>query len=282
MAVCLHFNSRANKTLGCMPLNDAGNRCAICTVGYLERLVHSPYLQPLPLNSPALDVPPNRFTSCHCCGCVARCGYAWSIVRADPLRRGPLRCLITICCNHLKIYTYHLRLDTRLNFPSPPPKASGSTCLNPGTRLALLLLRGGGSCSSITSTKSSCGGGALLVVVVSSTIMVSFLRLEALRGGGGVGSRRTSSITTSLSDTLDATCLLLRGGDLRGEDRGLRDGDRERRRMISSSTTEDRPCGPPPRPKHVMMSQRTRRKAATEPKTMPTTVPGVGPEPSPV
>ena len=163
--------------------------------------------------------------------------------------RGPLRSLIMICCNHLKSYTYPLRLDTRLNFPSPPPKASGSTCLNPGTLLDLLPLRGGGSCSSITSTKSSCGGGALLVVVVSSTIMVSFLRLEALRGGG-VGSRRTSSITTSLSDTLDATCLL-RGGDLRGEDRGLRDGDRERRRIISSSTTEDRPCGPPPRPKHV-------------------------------
>lgn len=116
--------------------------------------------------------------------------------------------------------------------------------------------------------------------------MVSLL-LEFLRGGG-VRSRRTSSITTSLSDTVDAATVLrgddLRGDDLRGEDRregALRDGDRERRRMTSSSTIDELPWAPP-NPKHVYMSQRRRRKPATEPKTMPTTVPGVGPELSPV
>ena len=68
--------------------------------------------------------------------------------------------------------------------------------------------------------------------------MVSLsLLLEALRGGGV--ACRTSSITTSLSDLLDMT--LLRGDDLRGEDRTLRVGDRERRRMTSSSTTDEAP-----------------------------------------
>ena len=96
-------------------------------------------------------------------------------------------------------------------------------------------------------------------------------------------SRRTSSITTSLADTLDATTVL-RGDDLRVEGRregALREGDRERRRIISSSTTDDLP-GSPPKPKHVYMSHRRRRNPATEPKTMPTTVPGVGPEFSPL
>ena len=159
--------------------------------------------------------------------------------------------------------------------------------------LGFLVLRGGGSsCSSITSTNSSslgAGGGGLLIVV-SSTTMVSLL-LEFLRGGGvRVRSRRTSSITCSLStDTLDATTVLrgddLRGEDLRGEDRregALREGDRERRRMTSSSTTDELPWAPPPRPKHVYISQRIRRKAATEPKTMPTISPGEGPELRPV
>ena len=69
--------------------------------------------------------------------------------------------------------------------------------------------------------------------------MVSLsLLLEALRGGGV--ACRVSSITTSLSDLLDAMTLL-GGDDLRGEDRTLRGGDRERRRMTSSSTTDEAP-----------------------------------------
>ena len=83
-------------------------------------------------------------------------------------------------------------------------------------------------------------------------------------------------MTTSLSDTLDAT---LRGDDLRGEDRregALREGDREWRRITSSSTIDELPWTPPPKPKHVYMSQRTRRKAPTEPKTMPTISPAGG------
>ena len=97
-------------------------------------------------------------------------------------------------------------------------------------------------------------------------------------------SRRTSSITTSLSDTLDVAAGL-RGDGLRGgedlREGALREGDLERRRMTSSSTTDDRPGTPPPKPKHVIMSQRRRRKPATEPRTIPATVPGVGPELSP-
>lgn len=127
-----------------------------------------------------------------------------------------------------QIGPFHLRLDTLLNLPSPPPKASGSTFLKPD---GFLGLRGEGSSrSSITSTNSSslgAGGGGLLIV--SSTTTVS-LTLEVLRGGGGVRSRRTSSITTSLADTLDSTTVL-RGDDLRVEGRregALREGDRER------------------------------------------------------
>ena len=86
---------------------------------------------------------------------------------------------------------------------------------------------------------SSCGGGALLTV--SSTTIVSLsLLLEFLRGFGEWC--RISSTICSLSDTEDATRGDgLRGDDLRGEERGLRGGDRDRRRMTSSSTTEDRP-----------------------------------------
>ena len=115
-------------------------------------------------------------------------------------------------------------------------------------------------------------------------MMVSLL-LELLRGDGGDGvrSRGTSCITTTLSDLLDAT-VGLRGDDLRGEDRrtegALRGGDRERRRMTSSSTIDELPWAPP-KPKHVYMSQRIRRNAATEPKTMPTIEPAGGPELSP-
>ena len=95
-------------------------------------------------------------------------------------------------------------------------------------------------------------------------------------------SRRTSSITT-LADSLDSATVL-RGDDLRGEDRregALRGGDRDRRRMTSSSTIDELPWAPP-KPKHVYMSQRMRRKPATEPKTMPTIVPAAGPELSPL
>ena len=74
--------------------------------------------------------------------------------------------------------------------------------------------------------------------MVSSTITVS-LRLELLRGGGGVGvrPRRTSSMTTSLCETLDA---VLRREDRRAEG-ALRGGDRERRRITSSSMIDERP-----------------------------------------
>lgn len=118
---------------------------------------------------------------------------------------------------------------------------------------------------------SSCGGGSLLTV---SSVMIVSLLLDALRGGGGVGdlvrSRRIDCSIISLSE-LD--------GGRRGEDR--REGAFVRRRTTPSSMTDEAACGCPPRPKQVYMSQRMRRKPATEPKTMPTTVPGAGSESRP-
>ena len=217
----------------------------------------SPYSHPFLFIRRARAVIQSRFL-CHYCGRVSRSGYVCSInlnggrsavsegveIYSDPqiitesFRKACYLYVVFIS----NFVLFHLPLGTLLNFPSPPPKASGSTFLKP---LGFLLFRGcGSSRSSMTSTNSSSLGGGGALLTVSSTIIVSLL-LEALRGdrGDGVRSRRTSSITTSLSVTLDGTFVLC-GDGLRGElrrDGALREGDRECRRMTSSSTTDERP-----------------------------------------
>lgn len=109
---------------------------------------------------------------------------------------------------------------------------------------------------------SSWGGGALLV---SSTITVSLL--VSLRGG--LRFRDTSIV--SLRDRLEGG---LRGELRRGE---LRRGERDLRRTTTSSSTEDISRLNGRVMKIEYMSHNTNKNAATEPKTMPTTVPGVGP-----
>ena len=194
---------------------------------------------------------------------MAQSSWLWSVV--------VYRCLVN--ANDLRRFVsfstpslLHLRLLTFLDGRSPPPKASGSTVLYlPDTFLLLLSLRIG-LCSSITSTTSSSGGRDDLLV--SSIMTVSLLGGSLL---GGVRSRLLSISITSLAEWLDGS---LRGDDLRPEDLV-----RECRRssIISSlSTTSEAPIVPP-MPKHVYISHRRRRKPATEPKTMPTTVPGAGP-----
>lgn len=58
---------------------------------------------------------------------------------------------------------------------------------------------------------------------------------------------------------------------------GARRDECEWRRTVTFSSTTDDTGAAPPMVKQVYMSQRMRRKPATEPNTMPATAPGEGP-----
>lgn len=162
----------------------------------------------------------------------------------------------------------HLRRLTFLTGLSPPPKDSGSTVLYPADTFLLLLSLRIGLCSSITSTMSSSGGRDVLLVSSMITVSLSLLGGSLL---GGVRSRLLSISITSLAEWLDGG---RRGDDLRADD--LVRECRCSSTISSRSTTSDEPIAPP-MPKHVYMSHNSKRKPATEPKTIPTTVPGEGP-----
>jgi len=166
-----------------------------------------------------------------------------------------------------KNYHHHSHLPLLLLVflpPIAPPNAFGSTVLYPLlSSLTLFFLRGG-LCSSITTT-SSLPPRLRLRLLSCLTSRLSSTMIRSTGGGGltiltGLLSLRTSTVSDTRRDLVDPPCRDLRCS-----------------RTTTDSVYEESDEALP-KFKQVYINHRISKNPPTEPNTMPTTVPGEGPE----